>query len=126
MRRFPVVSVIGYCPTQLGDVCFDLAGGSLFVGCDEDITWLAMTTEIPIVMLTGPRQASSCQPFREGISFETVAWKCDLQDSCLKRNVAYGFGNIYHIYCRKEPSIACENLVSKDELMAAVDRALKA
>jgi hypothetical protein len=126
MRRFPAVSTVGYCPNQIGDICHLLSTGTLFVGSDEDITWLAMTTEVPIIMLCGPRHPSACQPFREGIPFETVAWKCDQRDTCLKENASSGFGNIYHVYCRKEPpAIACKNRVSESELMAAVDRTFK-
>jgi len=127
MKRFSEVSMTGYCPNQIGDVCYSLSGSVLFVGCDEDVTWLAMTTKVPIVMLCGPRQPSACQPFREGVPFEPVAWKCDQMDNCLKKNAVSGFGNIYRVYCRKEPpAIACENMVSEAELMSAVDRALKA
>jgi hypothetical protein len=126
IRRFSSVSVRGYCPDQIGDVCHSLSAGTLFVGCDEDMTWLAMATEVPIVMLCGPRQPSACQPFREGVPFEAVAWKCDQKDTCLKNNATSGFGNIYHIYCHKEPpAIACKNKVSEVELMAAVDRTFK-
>jgi len=127
MRRFSSVCISGYAPRELGDIIAWLNVGKLFVGCDEDITWLAMASDIPIVMLCGPRQPSACQPFREGVPFEAVVWKCELMDQCLKKNVGSGFGNIYHVYCRKEPpALACENRVTEKELMTAVERVLLA
>ena len=125
-KRFVKVVTLSYEAQRLADLVTSLkTHGGLFIGCDEDMTWLAMTTDIPIVMLSGPRQPAACQAFREGVPFETVAWKCDLLDNCLKMNAANGFGNIYHVYCRKEPELACEKLVTEDDLLAAIDGALK-
>jgi hypothetical protein len=121
-ERFGQLCVIGYDANTIGDLVGRLNQCKLFIGCDEDITWLAMASQVPIVMLGGPRLPETCQPFREGVPFEVISWKCDKQDQCLKRNAQTGFGNVYRVSCQKTPGLSCENLVSEEDLMDAVNR----
>jgi hypothetical protein len=121
MHRFLKVAVTGYCDAQIGDVTACLEDAKLFIGMDEDVTWLAMTTSVPIVMHIGNRMPETCRPSREGAPFESVTGKCEFRDTCIK-NSSSGFGNVYRVMCRK-PEQVCQT-ITYDEVMAAIDRAL--
>jgi hypothetical protein len=122
--RFGSVSVIRYDRREVGVTVSLLVQAKLFVGCDEDATWLAMTTDVPMVMCCGPRLVRQCRPFRAEVPFEAVTWKCDLADSCARRFSSYGFGNMYYVHCPRLLRTACEALVTETDVMAAVDKVL--
>ena len=122
--RFSPISVLAYDPSNIEGLRSLLTFGRLYVGCDEDITWMAMTADIPIVMLTGPRVPKNIRPFRVNIPFEPIACKCEFMSDCVKRFSSSGFGNLYHVFCRREPIMACESLVCCADVESAAARIL--
>lgn len=116
-------SIVKYDPDEVETLFGMMASGKAFVGCWEDMTWLAMTTDIPIVMLSGPHLPKKIRPFREGRPFEAVASKCEYMKDCVRHYSSSGFGFMYHVWCRNENPMICES-VSGDEVLVALNRVL--
>ena len=116
--------ILEYAPAEIEDALARLSSSAVYVGCDEDATWLAMATDIPIVMLTGPYQPKNVRPFREGLPFESVAGKCEFMRDCIKKSSSM-FGNVYYPNCRNSKKQACEVGITSDDVLAAIDRIVK-
>jgi hypothetical protein len=122
MKRFSVVSPVGFSEWNDGLTVSRIRKSKVYIGKNEDATWLAMATDVPIVMAVGELDVDVCRPFRHGIPFEALGVGCLKKSICRKRS-SFGFGNVYNLDCQSDSKHVCRS-VSTADVIAAIGKVL--
>jgi len=99
----------------------------LFIGYDDDLSYLAMTSNTPMIMIFDKRSPKYVRPFRKNIFFEAIEPSyevCSSAPFCLRKNGLIEFKNVYGVKCDNETPFACENYVTYEMVMESVKRIL--
>jgi hypothetical protein len=122
---YPKMSVLGYSANDLCLLVNLLSQGKAFVGCAEDMSWVAMATNIPMVFVNGFFSEKHIRPFREGIPCRMVSGECCSKNECLKLNAVSLFNNVLKIKCANKQENICETDVKCEEIMEALSQIVK-
>jgi ADP-heptose:LPS heptosyltransferase len=82
----------------------------LFVGLDDDISYMAMASKVPMVMGFSYRNPEAVRPYRRGIPFAPVVApesRCKMVKFCESQNVIREFGVTYGLHCPNEDKFIC-------------------
>jgi hypothetical protein len=97
----------------------------LYIGFDGNDTAIALTTNVPAVVIYSYRSPVYFAPFRRGIPFEAITpTECIVSDSCLMSNGFYEAGKTYGVKCSKKETF-CKKEVSAENIIGAVERVLE-
>ena len=104
-----------------------LSMANLYIGFDDSYAAIALTTDIPAVIIYTYRNPVYFAPFRRGIPFEAIVplkEVCDISELCLKTNGFFEAGKTYGIKCSKK-EIFCAKELSAECIISAIDRILE-
>lgn len=99
----------------------DISGARVYIGLDEDDTYLAMATNTPIIFLHGWRPKNTCKAFRNGIPCELLSWECNNAANCVKNLAEHHFGNCLYVKCNQEVYKSCQNKVDENLIKQRLD-----
>jgi hypothetical protein len=109
------------------DDIVQIRNASIFIGFDSDVSYIAMATRTPMIMIFDKRSYKYIRPFRKDVPFEAIETPHDVCPSapfCLKKNGFMEFKNVYGVNCDNDNRFSCESYVTKDMIVDAVIRIL--
>lgn len=84
---------------------------SLFFGADSAMSYVAMATDTPMVMLFSNRNPRWNMPFRRGVEFQAIRSQCPEMDECVNKYWKKEFNQVYGVQCPKQ--FFCKNDMNK-------------
>ena len=97
---------------------------SLYIGFDNGATAVALTTDVPAVVVYTSRNPIYFTPFRRDVPFEAIVPAkeiCDMFETCLETNGLFEAGKTYGLKCSKS-EIFCQKELGMECIMNAVDK----
>ena len=96
---------------------------AVYVGTDNDVSYVAMATETPVVMAFSYRDPMCRHPFRGGVPFRalTPAGRCPYAEHCLELHGAIEKGVLHWVRCPEEPPEKCRTCFTAADFLEAVE-----
>ena len=123
-KDYDVVCVAGIDGLSLHEIYWLIQKADLYVGLDNDVSYIAMATDTPMVMAFSCRNPRYRFPFRQGIPFETLfsSLVCEEAEFCLKENGSYEPGIFHYIVCPMSEKLKCMSYLTENHFEGAVKR----
>lgn len=96
---------------DIGEQRQQIADSEVYIGDYNPTTFIAMTTDTPIIALFGFRNEKWIHPFRKGIPFICLSGFCSHHVFCQSHNCKYESGTFQYVKCPTE--FECEEVTAE-------------
>ena len=118
-QGYCVIPVIEYGITN-GTMCELIRRADLYIGTDSEDSYLAMTTDTPMIMFFTYRNPIYSKPFRRGIPFVPIVPDpavCPESALCMQKYVQREFRQVYGVKCPRDQ--ICDSGFTLDQFKKA-------